>query len=75
MGFVGCCQCFSSLSSKFPICSPMFVQSILFGFSMASVRLLSILINSRDIHGWCVFALELQLLMVLFISIVRCSQK
>ena len=36
-GFVGSCQCFSSLSSKFPKLFPMFVQSSLFCFFMAFV--------------------------------------
>ena len=30
IGFVGCCQCFSSVSSKFPKLFPMLVQSGLF---------------------------------------------
>ncbi len=37
IGFVGSCQCFSSLSSKFPKLFPMFVQSSLFCFFMAFV--------------------------------------
>ena len=61
IGFVRCCQCFSSLSSKFPICSPMFVQSTLFGFLRHLFRLLCILINSRDILGKLGFALVMQL--------------
>ena len=63
IGFAGSCQCFSSLSSKFPKLFPMFVQSSLFCFFMVFVfHLLCILINSRDIHGRWVFALVLQAL-------------
>ena len=75
VGFVGSCQCFSSLSSKFPKLFPMFVQSSLFFFLWLLFRLLCILINSRDIHGRWVFALVLQCGMVLFISVVRLSRK
>ena len=37
IGFVGSCQSFSSLSSKFPKLFPMFVQSSLFCFFMSFV--------------------------------------
>ena len=50
IGFVGSCQCCSSLSSKFPKLFPTFVQSSLFSFVFLLIRVISM---EGGILPWC----------------------